>query len=543
LPFDTTLSPATEGRAVLPLEELGWMLAHIPPDCPYPEWVSVGMVIHGMHGAEGFKLWDTWSAQDASKYPGQFEMRKKWASFDGSATSKVGFTRLRNIMAQYQPESTPRPKVTTGPDRDPDYIRTMKAGVQIILPTVRNMAEFFAWDPKWKGRIRMNWRTWVEIDGATMRNSDWVDMAGVIAREWGCKEPRKSDVFEALEKAAECHSYEPMQEYLAGLTWDGIPRLDTWLVTAGAEDTPATRLIGRRWMIGAAGRGLHEAQNGAKLEDGKGTKMDYCLVLEGPQGVRKSSLLAALALPGLFFDSNFSFGKAGKAADLYMAMRRNFIVEMAELAGMTKSDVDDVKATLSSREDTYRPPYGRVVESFPRRSVLTGSVNEMGWVRDFTGARRFWPVPCSNMLDPDWVAKHRDQLWAEATHFYRAGEIYWEDAALTALLQPLHDERVDLPGWASRIEDFVISAAVQERKFFRMNTLITTYPNELMRQSQRTIGGVLRKLGWEVRIFRIGDKTLRLWVDKKAEVSPADVRDSAEVIDFEEFKAGKKEEK
>ena len=525
-----------EGRVILPLEELGWMLALIPPDCSYNEWVTVGMVLHGMHGQAAFKLWDTWSAQAAEKYPGQFETRKKWASFAGVAANKVGYTRLRKIVEAYQPTTEPRPKITAGPDRDPDYIFSLKAGAQVILPTVRNMAEYFAWDAKWKGRVRMNWRTWVEIDGAPMKNSDWVDLAGVIAREWACKEPKKTDVFEAVEKAAHYHTYEPMQEYLSGLEWDGICRLDSWLITAGAEDTPATRMIGRRWMIGAAGRGLHEGQPGAPLEAGKGTKMDYCLVLEGPQGVRKSSLLAALSLPGLFFDSNFSFGKAGKAADLYMAMRRNFIVEMAELAGMTKSDVDDVKATLSSREDTYRPPYGRVVESFPRRSVLTGSVNESGWVRDFTGARRFWPVPCPTMLDPDYVTATRDQLWAEAVHLYRAGEVYWEDLNLSALLMPLHEERRDLPAWASRVEDFVKSDAVQERKYFRLNTLITTYPNELMKQSHRTIGAILRMLGWESRVFRVNNKSIRVWASKGAELTPGDIQEGGEVIEFESYK-------
>ena len=218
---------------------------------------------------------------------------------------------------------------------------------------------------------------------------------------------------EVIAEIADAHRIHPVRDYLTSLKWDGIERLDMWLVDfLGAEDTLYVRAIGRRWLISAVARAIKP-----------GVKADHMLVLEGPQGILKSSALATLCHDDSWFleDLRDIHGK-----DALMQFGGKWLVEIAELQSFRGADNSRLKAFISTRTDNYRPPYARVGQDFPRSVVLAGSVNEDQYLKDATGGRRFWCFACGT-IDIDGLAEARDQLWAEAAAAYAAKENWWLD--------------------------------------------------------------------------------------------------------------------
>ena len=213
----------------------------------------------------------------------------------------------------------------------------------------------------------------------------------------------------AVRKVCRHQAFDPLRDYLDNLQWDGAPRLASWLTTyCGAEPSAYVSEVGRRWCISAVARGFKP-----------GVKADCMIVLEGAQGRRKSSALAALAGEDWFADALPQMGD--KDASSYL--RGKWIIEVAELEAM-RSQMDAIKAFISRQVESYRPAYGREDVYEPRRCIFAGSTNKDDWQRDETGGRRFWPVRVGS-IDVDAIARDRRQLWAEAVHLYRAGERWW----------------------------------------------------------------------------------------------------------------------
>lgn len=219
-------------------------------------------------------------------------------------------------------------------------------------------------------------------------------------------------IIEMLGRRAAFH---PVQEYLNGLMWDGIPRLDRLLVDhGGADDNPFVRAATARTLIAAVARARQP-----------GCKVDTALILESTQGFKKSTLFSALAVnPEYFSDMT---GHIGEKTSAEMACS-HWIIEMAELAGLKKSDLNQVKAFLTRQYDKYRPAYGRRIVDYPRQCIMVGTVNpeNNGYLKDLTGNRRFWIVKVGKIAW-DYVTDWRDQLWAEAKARYDVGEKWWFD--------------------------------------------------------------------------------------------------------------------
>ena len=198
-----------------------------------------------------------------------------------------------------------------------------------------------------------------------------------------------------------------LKEYLKSLEWDGQRRLDTWLIEyCGAGASAFVREAGRCWLIAAVARAFEP-----------GTKFDHMLVLEGDQGIGKSTVFEILAGP--WFDELGKFDGKDSAEKLAGV----WIVEIAELAGLNKSDVETVKSFLTVRADRYRPPYGRRVEEHPRTCVFGGTTNADTYLNDSTGNRRFWPIKCQHIAIED-LRRDRDQLLAEAVQHYQRGKSF-----------------------------------------------------------------------------------------------------------------------
>jgi len=233
----------------------------------------------------------------------------------------------------------------------------------------------------------------------------------------------------AFGKAADDRSFHPVREYLDSLPeWDGECRIEKLLVSClQADDTPYVHAVTRKFLCAAVAR-IYVP----------GTKFDCVLVLDGAQGIGKSTIFRELA-GAEFYSETLSLTDMNDkgAAEKLLG---NWIVEIGELAGMRKADIEKVKAFISTTDDKFRPAYGKVVESHPRQTVIVATVNgERGYLRDVTGNRRFWIVKC-RQVDAvkrfGFSPEERDQIWAEALYRWRHGEkLFLEGDLLSASVE------------------------------------------------------------------------------------------------------------
>ena len=278
-----------------------------------------------------------------------------------------------------------------------------------------------------------NWieRPWTDNDDRLF--AEWLQLNGIIVTE--------SVAAAAVETVAREYSYNPVLEYLRAITWDGQHRLDGWPARyLGARDDDYSRAVGRRWLISGIARAAEP-----------GCKADGVLILEGPQGGRKSSAIAALGAP--WYTDRLSDLASKDAAQ---EMSGVWLVELAELDSMTRAEIGTIKAFISRTHDRYRPPYGRRLVNTPRQCIFAGSVNPAGgYLKDPTGGRRFWPIRCGN-IDLESLVTDRDQLWAEARDCYRSGQPWWlETPELEALAAAEQAHRYRGDPWDKAIADIV----------------------------------------------------------------------------------------
>lgn len=268
----------------------------------------------------------------------------------------------------------------------------------------------------------------------------------------------KEKIADALTAVLTRHSHHPIRDYLNGLEWDGVPRLEKLIIDyIGAEDNELNRTMTRKHFTAAVARVFCP-----------GCKYDYCLILTGPEGVGKSTLLGKMG--GKWFNDSITTteGKEGMEQ-----LRRAWIIEMGELASIKRSDVESIKAYLSKRVDIYRAAYGRRSTEYPRQCVFCGTTNEALFLKGDNGNRRFWVIAVNPALRKygKWqeaLDRDRDQLWAEAVHYYRQGEKLYlseelevqarqrqeeyndnSDDPLAAMLQKFLDTRLPAD-WATR---------------------------------------------------------------------------------------------
>ena len=245
--------------------------------------------------------------------------------------------------------------------------------------------------------------------------NQWTDTDDANLRVWLEKHydiTGKEKIADALTAVLTRHSYHPIRDYLNGLTWDRVPRLDRIIIDyMGAEDSELNRAMSRKHFVAAVARVFNP-----------GCKYDYCLIMSGAEGIGKSTLLRVMG--GKWFNDSITTleGKEGMEQ-----LRRAWVVELGELSSIKRSDVEQVKAHLSKQVDIYRAAYARRVLEHPRQCVFCGTTNEALFLKGDTGNRRFWVIPVVAELRKyrDWseaIRRDRDQLWAEAVHYYKQGE-------------------------------------------------------------------------------------------------------------------------
>ena len=280
---------------------------------------------------------------------------------------------------------------------------------------------------------------WEQIkDG--WKDSDNASLKVYLSRKYGVYSPTKTK--DAVLAVVTERAYHPIKDYLDALPeWDGVGRVDRLLIDYfGAEDNSYSKAVIRKTMVAAVARIYRP-----------GTKFDSVLILNGPQGIGKSTFFAKLA--GRWFSDSLTLtdmkDKSGPEK-----LQGYWILELGELAGMRKTDVETVKSFISRVDDKYRASYGVNVENHPRQCVIVGSTNtETGFLRDITGNRRFWPVKVRpGAVKKSWQLTDADidQIWAETVFLYNKGEkLYLEgeeaDAAVREQTSAMEtDEREGL---------------------------------------------------------------------------------------------------
>nr|DAV91012.1 MAG TPA: virulence associated protein E [Caudoviricetes sp.] len=238
--------------------------------------------------------------------------------------------------------------------------------------------------------------------------------------------------------------YHPIKNYFAGLTWDGVPRLDSLLIDyCGAEDNPYTRAVTRKTLCAAVAR-VYEP----------GRKFDSILVLSGPQGIGKSTFFAKLG--GAWYSDSLAISdmKDKTAAE---KLQGYWILELGELAGIKKVDVETVKSFVTRVDDKYRQAYGMVVESHPRSCIIVGTTNsESGFLRDITGNRRFWPVQVSEHgSHHPWDLEDIDQVWAEAIQAYKDGESLFLSGEVAQMAYAKQQEAMESDDREGLVQDYL----------------------------------------------------------------------------------------
>lgn len=329
--------------------------------------------------------------------------------------------------------------------------------------------------------------SWQDVDNH--KTAIWID------NHFGF-EPSENAIQRAVMVVAEYQQYHPIREYLASLKWDGKYRVRNWIEQyMGAVETPANRVFQLCFLIGAIARIMKP-----------GCKVDTVLILEGLQGILKSTALKVLFGDEWFTDSAFELG----SKDGFLTMRGKWCIEMAELDKLKKAEASKAKAFFSQRRDEYRPPYGRNVMDVPRQCVFAGTVNEDSYLVDPTGGRRYMPVKVTK-INLKALQVDRDQIWAEAFHLYQSGEKWWFDSNLD-YIQTAQDERYDADPWEDAIRLFLDEGIDGPLYKVHTNDLQNCIGIELERFGKlehNRIKGIMEHLGWKSGRQTIDGRQLR----------------------------------
>lgn len=254
---------------------------------------------------------------------------------------------------------------------------------------------------------------------------------------YGLPSVSRAALMEAIQTVAHTRRFHPIREELDSLEWDKKPRINKWLVHVLGEApdklSPAMleylQVVGRCWLLGMVNRVMQP-----------GCKFDYCPVLEGVGGLRKSTMVEILGGSKYYSDTPFEVGRGKEAQEQVQGL---WVYEIAEMTHFSKSEVGAIKAFISSKVDRYRVAYGSTVGSFARQCILVGTTNENTYLRDRTGNRRFWPVPVRHVINTEWLVKYRDQLLAEAYALYQEGTAYTPTADQERrLFEPMQESRL-----------------------------------------------------------------------------------------------------
>lgn len=333
-----------------------------------------------------------------------------------------------------------------------------KFPVQVTTSVSANVVTFLRCHPAWKNVIaydefaetivKLKPPPWGDLERSRGTEPvEWQDVDTDRLVNWLAREEfvnvGSTVAEQGLRVAAAAHRIHPVRQYLLGLKWDEIPRLETMLSTYfGAENSEYARGIAPRWMISAVARILKP-----------GCQADLTLLLEGLQGAGKTSGFRELVpVPSWYQDNGLNI----ESKDSLSALRSVWIYGLDELGSLKRGEMARWKNFLTAVRDRYRPPYARREREFLRQNVFCGTTNEEIYLPDRTGNRRYLPVKTTRNVDVSQIRADRDQLWAEAVVLWTKGTAWHIDQAeLRALCEGEQSGRVHADPWESILENWL----------------------------------------------------------------------------------------
>jgi predicted P-loop ATPase len=389
---------------------------------------------------------------------------------------------------------------------------------------IANASLILAHDPKWKSVLAFDefaetvvttapppWRT--DDAPITVTPGDWTDedtarLQSYLAVHWSLS-VSESVAIPAVKLAAHRRRIHPVKEWLDSLRWDAQRRLPSWLVDImGCDDSPYTRAVGQAWAISAVAR-IYQP----------GCKVDTVLVLEGPPGIFKSSILRALVGDEWFLEMNVT-DVSNK--DAMQILKRKWIAEFPEIDGLSKAEQSSVKAYFSRQVDTYRASYGKGSRDYKRQAVFAATTNKGEWLVDETGGtgRRMWPVRCRRG-DIGLARAIRDQFWAEARARYESGEL-WHivDPEIRDAERAEQEKRFRVDPWETPIATWIdhpsrsltmLENGVTTTEIMSIGGALSIEIGRMTHTDSIRVGSILRRLGWWPRQERRGGVRARVY--------------------------------
>lgn len=320
------------------------------------------------------------------------------------------------------------------------------------------------------------------------------------------------EVHWAMSAAAARNEYNSAREWLQSLpAWDGTPRVRELLTRVlRVEDRPLYQAYVRKMLLAGYRRAMQP-----------GCKADAMLILQGKGNIGKSRFFRALFghVKNGFSDTDIDLGSKDGRMQLHAA----WCYELGELSALASRDIEAVKVFLSQQEDQFRRPYGYVVESYKRHTLIVGTTNQPVFLSDLTGTRKFWSIPITteSRLELGWIEEHLEQLWAEVRNLAEAvSEEHYLSESEDAERESDAEQFTEEPAWAVRVERFVSS---QKGKAFHTADVLEALGIPADRQSyrlSRDLGNVLRKLGCVAKTVRAGSGTRKGWAGPVSDEAP-----------------------
>jgi len=404
-----------------------------------------------------------------------------------------------------------------------------------LVPCLANVVDILQNDDRWKDIIAFDEFSYrvMKLKAPPFWNNtgeagEWTEQDDARTAMWLTKlyrfNPSTKLVAEAIETMARDNIVNPPKDWLKSLKWDGVNRLDHWMEEfMGVKYSKYSARVARWFFMGMVKRVFEP-----------GCKFDYCLVLEGPQGRKKSTALEVIG--GEFYgDTDLDLHNKDSMA----ALQGKMLYEFSEMGSVTKAESSKQKSFLSRKVDEYRPVYGRRNIKAPRQLVFAGTINEFEWNKDPTGGRRFWPVLVTQEIDADGLRKIRDQLFAEAVHLVNEGYRYWPtNEEQQELFDPEQLSRSVYDSFNDALYDFVDKQLDDFTLFYVLNDVLKIPVQNHSRDIQTRVGNALRLLGCS-RIEKRTNKESRFWYTppegnktRTASGEPIPAKDDDDTIPF-----------
>lgn len=324
-------------------------------------------------------------------------------------------------------------------------------------------------------------REWQDIDD--------INMTVYMQRDIGLLKMDKTTASQAVKAVAQVNRKNCVHEWIDSLKWDGVARIGTFFPeNFGCEDNEYSRAVSHNFWVSMLARIYIP-----------GCKVDNMVVLEGPQGEKKSTALNIIG-GDWYAESQENIN----SKDFFGTLLGKVLIEIGEMDSFSKGEVTKVKQIVSCRSDRFRAAYGHHAEDHPRQGIFCGTTNRDDWNRDETGARRFWPIRCVGHANIEWITRNRDQLFAEARAALREPGVTWWEMP-DDLTRTEQESRLLTDVWTEKTRDFLhgkYSVTVAE---ILDGLKIETARQD--RQSQVRIGSIMRSIGWIRARRRIDGKT------------------------------------